>query len=190
VDNYIAIFFDNDAKAIEGLHALWKLDNDEKIAMHGAVVVRRNKNGEIQVATDKTDEGVRTAIGLGLGALLGALAGPIGAAAGITGASTVGIETAAGVGAATGSVVGLASDTMKAAENAQAEYETQFVLKPGQSAVVTEVSEDQPTAIDSAMKNLGGRIYRRSTKDVRRDALLRDEGYDNYLYTHDYEPYF
>ena len=76
MDNYIAIVFDNEAQANEGLHRLWALDTEERITVHGAAVVRRNMNGFVEVATQETDPGARSAIGIGVGALLGALAKP------------------------------------------------------------------------------------------------------------------
>jgi uncharacterized membrane protein len=40
--NYIAVVFDDTTKAYEGLHALWQLDNEEAITVHGTTVVHRN----------------------------------------------------------------------------------------------------------------------------------------------------
>lgn len=82
MDNYVAIVFDSDAKAYDGLHALWKLDADGDVTVHGAAVIHRDASGVIDVATKETEPGVRTAVGIGIGVLLGALAGPIGAAGG------------------------------------------------------------------------------------------------------------
>ena len=190
MDNYIAAGFNTEAKADEGLHALWNLDNEGAITVHGAAVIRRDQSGYIQVASKKTDPGVRTAVGIGIGALLGALAGPVGAAAGIAGAASVAVGTAAGVGAAAGGAVGLTADTVKATEHDQAVYETGFALSRGQSAVLAEVSEDWATTINDAMKSLGGVVYRRPKGDVRGDAFFGDDGYGYYLYPYDYDPYY
>lgn len=190
MDNYVAIVFDSDAKAADGLHALWALDNGGDITVHGAAVIHRNQNGYVEVATKKTDPGVRTAVGIGIGALLGALAGPIGTAAGIAGASTVAAGAAAGVGAAAGGAVGLTGDAVKAAEQEEAYYESGFVLNRGQSAVLAEVSEDWTTTVDTAMERLGGKVYRRPKSDVRSDAFFGDDGSSHYLYPYDYDPYY
>ena len=185
MDNYIAIIFDTDKEAFSGLHALWNLDDSGDITVHGAAVVHRDQLGTIQVATKQTNPGLRTAVGVGIGALLGALAGPIGAAAG----ATVAAGTAAGIGAAAGGVVGLAADAVKSDEHEQAAYESGFVLSPGQSAVVAEVSEDWTTPIDTTMSRLGGVVFRRSKGDLNSDAFDGDF-YADSLYPYDYDPYF
>ena len=190
MDNYIAVVFDSDPKASDGLHALWALDDRGDITVHGAAVVHRNKDGYIEVATKKTDPGVRTAVGIGIGALLGALAGPVGAAAGIAGAASVATGAAAGIGAAAGGAVGLTADAVKAAEHEEAYYESGFVLQPGQAAVLAEVSEDWTTTVDTAMQRQGGKVYRRPKSDVRSDAFFGDGGYGYYMYPYDYEPYY
>jgi uncharacterized membrane protein len=162
MDNYVAIVFDSDEKAFEGLHTLWDLDASGDITVHGAAVIHRDKFGRIDVATKDTDPGVRTIVGVGIGALLGALAGPIGAAAGIAGAASIAAGTAAN--------------------------ETGLAMNPGQAAVIAEVSEDWTTPIDTAMKPLGGVMYRRAKTDVR-DSWFQGD-YLEYLYPYDYRPRF
>lgn len=183
MDNYVAAVFDSETQASDGLHALWALDTAGDITVHGAAVLRRDQFGHIQVATKQTDPGVRTAIGVGVGALLGALAGPLGAVAGAK------IGAAAGVGAAAGGAIGLTADAVKSGEHEEAAYETDLVLKNGQSAVVAEVSEDWTTPLDTAMKRLGGSVYRRPKGDVRDDSVYGPD-YGYYLYPYDYDPYW
>ena len=185
MDNYIAVVFDTDEKAFEGLHALWRLDDQGDITVHGAAVIHRDIYGHIDVATKSDDPGVRTAVGIGLGALLGALAGPIGAAAG----TTIATGTAAAYGAAAGGLAGVTADAVKSSEHEEAADETSFVMRPGQSAVIAEVSEDWTTPVDTAMTQLGGKVYRR-TKDVVRDNALWGDDYDYYMYPYDYKPTF
>ena len=186
MDNYVAIVFDNDSKAYEGLHALWNLDAQGDITVHGAAVMHRDHYGYADVATKDTDPGVRTAIGIGLGALLGALAGPIGSAAGAAAAAA---GTGAAIGAASGGVVGLAADAAKSGEHEQAAYEGGFVLPRDKSAVIAEVSEQWTTPIDTMASRLGGRVYRRSKGDINSDMWF-DADYPEYLYPYDYEPQF
>jgi uncharacterized membrane protein len=75
VNNYIAVVFNSDEAASDGLHELWILDGRRQITVHGAIVLHRDKFGHIDVATRQTNPSLRTAIGVGVGALLGALAG-------------------------------------------------------------------------------------------------------------------
>jgi uncharacterized membrane protein len=189
MDNYTAIVFDTDEKAFEGLHALWNLDATGDITVHGAAVIHRDEFGHVDVATKDTDPGVRTIVGAGLGALLGALAGPVGAAAGIAGAASIAAGTAAGIGAAAGGVAGLTADAVKAGEHEEAAFESGFVMKPGQAAVIAEISEDWTTPVDTAAKNLGGKVYRREKSAVRESSFFGDD-YSDYLYPYDYDPHF
>jgi uncharacterized membrane protein len=185
MDNYLAIVFDNDEKAYEGLHALWNLDSSGDVTVHGAAVVHRDKFGYVDVATKDTDPGVRTAIGVGIGALLGALAGPIGAAAG----ASIAAGTAAGIGAAAGGVAGLTADAVKADQHDQAAFETEFILPRGKSALIAEVSEQWTTPIDTMAKRFGGKVFRRAKSDIQNDAWFGAD-YPEYLYPYDYEPQY
>jgi uncharacterized membrane protein len=185
MDNYVAIVLDNDQKSYEALHALWNLDSNGDVTVHGAAVVHRDKFGYVNVATKDTDPGLRTAIGVGIGALLGALAGPIGAAAG----ASIAAGTAAGIGAAAGGVAGLTADAAKSDQHNQAAFETDFVLPNGKSAVIAEVSEQWTTPIDTMASRFGGKVYRRSKSDIQNDAWFSPE-YPEYLYPYDYEPQY
>ena len=183
MDNYVAITFDSETQASDALHALWALDVQGEITVHGAAVIRRNELGYVQVATKQTHPGVRTAVGIGVGALLGALAGPAGAVAGAK------IGAAAGIGAATGGAIGLTADAVKAGEHEEAAYESGFMLAPGQSAVLAEISESWATAVDTLARRFGGKVYRRPKDDVNSDSFF-GPSYGYYFYPYDYAPYW
>ena len=178
--DYIAVIFDDTGKAYKGLHALWELDNDEDITVHGSTVVHRDDLGDFQVDTKETRPLLATAVGVGLGALLGALAGPAGAAIGAAGG--------AGIGAAAGGAVGATADIARADTRQQAKGETAFALRPGQAAVIADVSEDSTLPIDTRMRELGGIVRRRSWSTVHDDAWFGDYIPGNYLYPYEYIP--
>src|ERR1700757_1588273 len=83
--NYVAVVFDDTSKAYEGLHALWQLDDAAEVTVHGTAVVHRDALGNFQVDAKETHPALATAVGVGVGALLGLLAGPAGAAVGASG---------------------------------------------------------------------------------------------------------
>src|SRR5260221_4197600 len=99
--NYIAVVFEDTSKAYEGLHALWQLDDEMAITVHGTTVVHRNDWGEYQVDSKDTHPALATAVGVGIGALLGALAGPPGAAIGAATGAAIG-PACSGAGGAVG----------------------------------------------------------------------------------------
>ncbi len=176
MDNYIAVVFNTDRAASDGLHALWKLDHEGMITVHGAAVIHRDPAGHVEVATKHTDPGLRTALGVGIGAVLGALAGPIGAVS----------------GGAVGGLIGLTVDTQKSGEREEAANEASSVMQPGQAAVVAEVSEDETTTVDAAMTRLGGSIFRRDKTAVHDMSLYGNAGEDwmGDLLPYDYDPRF
>lgn len=178
--DYIAVIFGDTGKAYRGLHALWQLDNDEDITVHGSTVVHRDDFGDFQVDTKETHPALATAVGVGVGALLGSLAGPAGAAIGAAGG--------AGIGAAAGGVVGATADVARADTRQQAKGETALALLPGQAAVIADVSEDSTLPVDTRMRELGGVVRRRSWSDVHDDAWFGDYIPDSYLYPYEYIP--
>src|SRR5208283_5253747 len=179
--NYIAVIFDGTGKAYKGLHALWQLDDEGDITVHGTTVVHRDDWGQFQIDTKETQPALATAVGVGIGALLGLLAGPAGAAVGAAGG--------AAIGAATGGAVGVTADLVRADSRDQAAAETRFVLGSGQSAVIADVSEDWTSPIDTRMRSLGGTVYRRAKSDVADDVWFDDDYfYPSYLYPYEYIP--
>jgi uncharacterized membrane protein len=182
--NYIAIVFNDTTKAYDGLHALWQLDDDGQITVHGTTVVHRNDWGEYQVDSKDTHPALATAVGVGIGTLIGALAGPAGAA--------IGAAKGAAIGAASGGAVGAVTDLNRADTRDQSRYETGWVLGSGQSAVIADVSEDSTFPIDDRMTRLGGTVNRRTWSEVRDDKWFDDRSlypYDGYLSPYDYYLY-
>jgi len=181
--NYIAVLFDDTGRAYKGLHALWELDHEGEITVHGTAVVHRDQRGEFRVDTKETNPALATAVGVGVGALLGALAGPVGAAVGAAGG--------AGIGAAAGSVAGVTADLVRAENRGQAAAEARLVVGPGQSAVIADVSEASTSAIDTRIRELGGIVRRRAKSAVQDDAWFYGPYFyptDHNLYPYEYIP--
>ena len=65
--NYVAIMFDSDAKAWEGLKALWALNREGNITVHAAAVIRRDAHGNVHVEKNQSIPGLRTAAGAAIG---------------------------------------------------------------------------------------------------------------------------
>jgi uncharacterized membrane protein len=178
--NYIAVIFNDTGKAYKGLHALWELDGYGDITVHGTTVVHRDEWGQFEVDTKETHPALATAVGVGVGALLGALAGPAGAAVGAAGG--------AAIGAGAGGVVGITTDVVRADVRDQATDETAFILNVGQAAVIADVSEDSPLAIDSRMRELGGMVRRRAWSTLQDDSWFGEYIPSSYLYPYEYIP--
>ena len=185
MNTYIAAVFSSDDKAHQGLRRLWALDEEGELTVHGAAVARRDDMGHIDVADRHSDIRTRTAIGIGIGALLGLIAGPVGIAAGVAGAAAMSVATATGAGALAGGAIGATADAVTETNRENAANRAFFKLEYGQSAVVAEISEDWLSALDGAMKSLGGTVYRRMN-----NAAFGANYYSNYLYPYDYDPMY
>lgn len=189
MNTYIAVVSSSDDKAHQALCKLWHLDEEGLLTVHGAAAVRRDERGHIRVADRNSDLGMRTAIGVGVGALLGLLAGPVGVAARVAGAAALSVGAATGVGALAGAAVGATADAVTETRRENAAYESFFTLHHGQSAVVAEVSEDWTQVLDDAMRPMGGTIYRRMNNAATNAAF--GANYDNgYLHPYYYEPVY
>jgi uncharacterized membrane protein len=188
--NFVTVVFDDKRKAYKGLHALWELDDVGEITVHGTAVVHRDEWGYFEVDTKETHPVFATAVGIGIGALLGVLAGPAGVAIGAAGGAAIGAAGGAAIGAATGAVVGGAVDVARSDTRQQEGVETGFILGRGQSAVIADVSEDRTSDIDTRLQSLGGTVHRRSQSSVEDDSR-HDDGfypYDDYLYPYEFVP--
>jgi uncharacterized membrane protein len=189
MNTYIAVVFASDDKAHQALRKLWQMDEDGLLTVHGAAVVRRDDRGHIRVADRSSDLGMRTAVGVGVGALLGLLAGPVGLAAGVAGAAALSVGATMGVGALAGAAVGATGDAVAETRRENAAYGSFFTLKHGQSAVVAEISEDWTQFLDDAMQPLGGTIYRRMNTAAT-NAAFGENYYNGSLYPYYYEPLY
>lgn len=181
MNSYIAVVFDTDHKAREALEKLWHLDAIAELTVHGAAMLRRDDLGHIRVGHRSTDLGMRTAAGVGVGALLGLLAGPVGVAVGIAEAASLSVLAATGVGALAGGAVGATADALTETRRENAASEAFFSLRQGQSALVAELSEPYPDVLDDAMTALGGTVYRRENNSENNTAF-GENYYSGYLY--------
>jgi hypothetical protein len=99
------------------------------------------------------------------------------------------VAGATGVGALAGATIGATADAVTDDRRENAAYESFFVLKLGQSAVVAEITEDWTNVLDDAMNPLGGTIYRRMN-NAANNAAFGPNFYGDYLYPYYYEPMY
>ncbi len=172
MNNYVAIVFDIEVQAVEGLHAIRDLDRRHELTVHAAGVIRRNDRGRIDVVMQpRNDQGLRTAAGFTLGTVIGALADPVGAAIHIGGATSD------------------VAEALKSREREQAVREAGSSLKDGQFAVIAEVTDNEDRPIGAVMGPLGGTVYRRPVSSVRDDTDMNFH-YPDALVPDEYRPRF
>ena len=151
MNRVIVVIFNERSQAFEGLDALKNLDREDTLALHEYAIIQKQPDGAFVVTENNNKEGLRTLLGLSLGALIGVPGGP----------------PAAALGAVVGTMVGAAADT----DNALMTYD--FVdklsdeLAPGKFALIAVIDEEWTKWVDLRMQELGGVMYRYTLSEVK-----------------------
>jgi uncharacterized membrane protein len=155
----LAVVFDDETKAYEGSSALKELDSEGSISVHSEAVVKKNPDGSLTTKEIDSDFPIRTAEGTAIGALIGVLGGPIGV----------------GVLGATGALAGYIADLHRVGVDADYVDEVSTELTPGKWAVVSDISEEWETPVDTKMRALGGSVFRATRESVQKELDAKDQ---------------
>ena len=158
MERMLVVVFENELKAYDGFKALKELDSEGSISVHSEAVIKKNDDGTVTLKQEDNDFPIRTVGGTAVGALIGLLGGPIGLAA----------------GAVIGTFAGSIWDMERAGVNADFLDEVSAKLTSGKWAVVSDVSEEWVTPVDSRMATLGGTVFRNTRKNIEHDQNTRD----------------
>jgi uncharacterized membrane protein len=159
-EDLIAVSFSEHGNAYEALSRLKELDAKGEVRVRGAAVVVRGEDGKIvtkeEFAPEKADGPLTGGL---VGLVIGVLGGPIGVL----------------VGGATGVLVGSLFDEgdTDATESALSDISKSIAV--GQTALLTDVYEETPTAIDAVMAGLDGSVVRRSAGDVEAELAAAED---------------
>jgi len=140
----VAMVFPGEAQAAEGVRILKDLHADGSIALDGLAVVEKDAAGRLQ-ARRLADEGpIGTAVTALIGAVAGLAIGPAGAV----------------IGAIGGALVGQAADLIAEDDRTGFRREIAGRLKPGEVALVAEITENGPSPLAGRVQDIGGVIVR------------------------------
>jgi uncharacterized membrane protein len=160
-ENIIVSTFSEDTRAYEALARFKELATEGQIDLHDGAVAQRAQDGTLHLRDDagNEDEGFATLTGGTIGLLIGILAGPL--------------------GVLLGGAVGLLAGAVFEAED---DDETDSVLEHisrsignGETAVLADLDESSPAAVDGAMAALDGRVKRFARKDVEAEIAGAEE---------------
>jgi uncharacterized membrane protein len=159
-ENVLAVTFSEHANAYEALSRLKALDAQGEVGVRGAAVVIRGEDGKV-VSQEEFGDGALegTASGGLIGLLIGVLGGPLGVI----------------VGGTTGLIVGSLFDMDDNDETESVLAEISKSLRVGSPALLADVNEKSPDAIDAVMADLGGTVLRRSAADVEAEVAAAEE---------------
>lgn len=157
MQSVLIVIFENESKAYEGLNVLQEMDLQGSITVYAhGVVVKNAKGASIAKGCDDTGPS-----GLVFGALIGALVGALGGPAGLA------------AGALVGSIAGEGVDLSKAGMGRHFLDDVARTLLPGRAAVIAEIQDLSPAALDAQMTALGGTVSRLDPAEVKQ-ALLEE----------------
>ena len=166
MNKMLAIIFDNENAASEGLRALHELHRDGTLTLYASGVLAKNDSGQVEVRQPDDKGPVGTAIGFAIGSMIGLLAGPVGLA----------------VGVSIGSLSGMMYDLNEAGVDAEFVEDVSNAILPGKVALLAEVEEMWMAPVDTRMEALGGMVFRRLRSEVIDDQLAREaEAFDREL---------
>ena len=154
----LVVVFENELKAYDGSRELKALDSEGSISIHSEAVIKKNDDGTITIKQEGDDFPIRTVGGTAVGALIGLLGGPVGLA----------------VGALAGTFAGAVWDMDRAGVNADFLNEVSAKLTPSKWAIVSDVSEEWVTPVDTRMAALGGTVFRTTRTSVEHQQDARD----------------
>lgn len=149
MDKVVAVVFNDEKQAYEGVRAFRDLHRDGSITLYSNAVVVKDPTGKL-VVREASDSPEGTFLGLLTGSVVGLLGGPVGVA----------------VGASTGTMIGATFDLARAGISDDFLQEMSEYLLPGKSAVITEIDEEWQAPLDTRMEALGGHIFRRNRIEV------------------------
>lgn len=150
MEKMLTVVFGDESKTYEGSRALNELDSEGSISIHAEAVIKKNPDGTVSIEQSRDDFPIRTVSGTAIGALVGLLGGPIGL----------------GVGAAAGALFGSIADVNRAGVDMEFLNDVSAQLTPGKWAIVSDISEERVTPVDTRMEALGGTVYRSPLQDV------------------------
>ncbi|HWC11573.1 MAG TPA: DUF1269 domain-containing protein [Acidimicrobiales bacterium] len=160
MNTVLIVTFDHLSQAREAMSELRRLDGEDAVTIRAAALVVREGDGRFWVPEDEERIGfVGTATGGAIGALLGALVGPVGLL----------------FFGATGALVGSLADAEEADVSEEVLASVTGRVPPGTTAVVADVDEPSPRVVDSVMEASGGRVNRRPRADIEAEVAAAEE---------------
>ncbi len=160
MENLMFATFAEPSAAHQAMSELRRLDADGTVAVRTAAVLERRGDGRLQVSEEAENVGfTATASGGLVGALLGALAGPLGLL----------------LGGAAGIAVGAVSDADEADASELHLMAVGTQLPAGATAVVADVDEPAPETLDAVVTRLGGKVSRRTHREVEAELEAAEE---------------
>jgi uncharacterized membrane protein len=159
-ENVIAVSFQDDSNAFEGLTRLKELDVQHQVEVEAASVINRAADGHLDEKDEIGGDDLTGTAGGGLiGLIIGILGGPLGVL----------------VGGATGVLVGSLFDLQDADDTDSVLAELSKTAEVGRNVLLAQVTEQSTDVIDTAMSHLGGTVLRRPVYEVEAEISAAEK---------------
>ncbi len=158
MEKVIVVVFDDEAKAHQGSNQLKQLHQSTDLTLYAVAVIAKDASGKVEVLQTADEGPIGTLIGTALGSMVGLLGGPAGVAVGLSG----------------GALAGALSDISRMGIDLEFLNDVGAVMTPEKVAVVASVDEEWTTPLDSAMKPLGGIVFRKLRSEVVDEQIERE----------------
>lgn len=156
----ITVSFEDDDKAHDALMLLKQLDSQHQVGMDEAVLILREADGRVVEMDRVASAPMPNTVGGGLvGLLVGIIGGPLGIL----------------IGGTTGSLVGTLFDFQDADKTESALTALSSAARPGHTALLAVVKEQNRDVVDTAMSGLGGTVLRRPVHDVEAEIAVAEQ---------------
>jgi uncharacterized membrane protein len=156
----ITVSFEDDDKAHDALMLLKQLDSQHQVGMDEAVLILREADGRVVEMDRVASAPMPNTVGGGLvGLLLGIIGGPLGIL----------------IGGTTGSLVGTLLDFQDEDKTESALTVLSSAARPGHTALLAVVREQNRDVVDAAMGGLSGTVLRRPVHDVEAEIAFAEQ---------------
>ncbi len=160
MDSVIAVRFQDDSKAYDGLTKLKELDDQGQVDLAEAAVVVRHEDGHLET---KDVVGEDSMVGAASGGIVGLIIGILGGPFGVL------------LGGAMGILIGSLFDADDDDETDSVLADLGRSMRENRPTLLAQVGEQSPEVVDAAMAELGGMLLRRDLYDVEGEIAAAED---------------
>lgn len=155
--------FPDESKTYQAFSEIKRAATEGKLKINGLTIMHRRLDGQFEVR----DAAMKNYGGSIMGGIIGSLVGIMGGPLGIL------------LGWGAGSLIGGFRDVREIQEDSNLFQRITENMEVGGTALVGELENEQPYAVDQIVRKLGGELLRRRTEDVEADIAAAEHAQES-----------